>query len=136
MTINKKVAAVVSGIAIATTLGLAKLVKAEEFNSNGWPIPNISNAKFLGQKQKDIISEIPGKETLLKGYKSPDGTYFNTLEYNGRIYGFYVDTNGKMPMEYMLMDMEGNGNFDRKAEAKGSGTTPEWLLKASYNKSF
>ena len=135
MGIGSKLALFASGVALSAQLGLAKIVQAEEYNPNGWPVPNISEAKLLGQKKKDIIAEIPGKETLLKGYKSPDGTFFNTLEYNGHLFGFYIDTNGKPPMEYTVLDQDGDGLFRNKYEY-GIGhlpPSPKYLL-ANFEK--
>ena len=100
-----KVASLVSGISLIANLGLAKAVIAEEFNPNGWPTPDIASAKFIREVKEDIITEIPGKETLQTIYKTPEGTYFNSLSVKGRIYGFFVDTDGESPMEYMLIDM-------------------------------
>ncbi len=129
MTINKKVAAVVSTIAIATTLGLAKMAKAEQWtNPNGFPAPNITKAKTYGTLKKDIISEIPGKETTVTGYTNPDGTFFNTLEYKGHLFGFYVDTNGKMPLEYTLLDLDGDGKFEYKSSKEGENPSPQYIM--------
>ena len=123
---------VVISLVCATHLGLARLASAEEINPKGWPIPDISSARFYKHKMVDAISEIPGAETRLGTYKSKGGTYFNTLEImidgKWKLYGFYVDTDGKPPMEYTLIDGDGDGKFERKNIEGGGTETPSWLL--------
>ena len=135
------VKSIAASLILTTAIGFGSFVsptaiyaaeqKVEEktgYKKEGWEVPDVKSAKYLGSKQKDKISEIPGKETLLKGYKSKDGTYFNTLEYKGKIYGYQLDINGKAPMEYSLRDSNGDGKMDIKVIAQGKGETAQWLL--------
>ena len=129
---------VVVTLVLASQVGLPRLVNAEEIKPSGWPVPDVKGAaKFYGFKMKDIIDEVPGAETRLGMYKAKDGTRFNTLEVqvNGKwvLYGFYVDTDGKRPMEYVLIDRNGDGKFEVKDKTKGSGPTPQWVID-SYAK--
>ena len=114
MAIEKKIRQALAGIALAVSVA-SMPAKAEEINPNGWPVPDVASSKSFGCKMKDIISEIPGKETKLCIYQAEDGTYFNSLSTNGQRYGFYVDTDGKPPMEYTLIDTVGDGVYRRKS---------------------
>lgn len=116
------VGAVVSTVAVRGT--------AAEINPEGWPVPDTRTAIHIGVVRKDIISEIPGPETSVGVYRAEDGTYFNTLTARGHHFGFYVDTDGKPPMEYQLLDLDGDGRFAIKLETDEKGPTPGYLLKA------
>ncbi len=113
MGINKLVAGIM-GLSMLGYVGIAKIANAEEYNPKGFKTPDVKSARFIREKQKDIIDEIPGKETTLKVYKTKEGTYFNTLSIDGKLYGFYIDTDGKPPMEYTLADQKGDGVFRHK----------------------
>lgn len=133
MPIDRKVASLISGAALAASLGLAKVVKGEEYKADGWPTPNINTATFIEEKKKDIITDIPGAETTLRIYKTPQGTYFNTLSINGKLYGFYVDTDGKPPMEYTLIDQDGDGVYRYKSSNERP-LTPHYLKSGISSK--
>ena len=128
MAIEQRIGLALVGMALAASVAAGQ-VKAAEINPNGWPVPDVANAKAFGCKMKDVISGIPGKETELCIYQAADGTYFNSLRIKDRIYGYYVDTNGAPPMEYVLFDDTGDRNFDYKNAAKGRSATPKWIIE-------
>ena len=139
MTINKKIAAFASGLALASSLGLAKIVKAEEFNPNGWPIPDVMTAQSFGEKRKtNFLIGIPNKVIIQGIYQAPDGTYFNTLitMVNGKekTFGFYVDTDGKSPMEYTLMDLDGDDVFRYKYAGNERTPVPKYISNDEQSK--
>lgn len=121
--------------ALGIGLGSANAAELEfGYKAGGWPVPSMVGARHVGGKRKDLITGIPGKETVLDIYKAADGTYFNVLSIYGRegksrVYGYYVDTDGKPPMEYTLLDVNGNGRFESKVPHKGWGKTAPWVLE-------
>ena len=60
----------------------------------GWLFPNIVTSEKEAIRLDDRTPLIPGKETMRKGYRKRDGTFFQTYEIEGRIFGVEVDTNG------------------------------------------
>ena len=121
-----------TGIALLASTAITS-ARAEEINPNGWPIPSIQSAKFYYEKQKDVQSEIPGNETKLGVYRAPDGTYFNTLFYNGVLYSFFIDTDGKPPMEYLVSDMDKDGIYETRYELDPNKIdefpSPNWIVQ-------
>ena len=85
----------------------------------------------------DRTREIPGKETILKGYRKGDGTYFMTYEIEGRVFGVEVDTNGGAPFEYSIMDTDGDGRFESKIphskDNKDRAYVPKWIIEHYYS---
>ena len=107
-------------------------------NPQGWKFPNIVTAKKEVIRVSDETALIPGKETLLKGYRKADGTFFLTFEIEGRVFGVEIDTDGKPPFEYGIMDADGDGKFETKiVPEKGSkdqGYVPQWVIDYYYSK--
>ncbi len=112
---------------------LARPVRAEILiNPEGWKFPNIVTSAKEIIRVSDRTREIPGKETILKGYRKWDGTYFRTYEIEGRIFGVEIDTDGKPPFEYSLMDTDGDGKFETKIphskDNKDRAYVPKWVI--------
>ena len=127
--------------ALAAGLGLAaasSLFAAIQLNPQGWKFPNLVTANKEVIRVSDRTPLIPGKETVIKGYRKMDGTYFMTFEIEGRVFGAQIDTDGKPRFEYGLMDTDGDGKFETKiVPEKGSndkGYVPQWVVDYYYSK--
>ena len=128
MSLDKKVLGFVGATFIAVHFLYAGVANAEEYKGEGWPVPDLTNAKFLGERKSDILKGILGKESLEKGYKVSNGNYVHILIYDEKYFGYYVDTNGNYPMEYTLLDENGDGIF-RNKYSREEIPTPEYLKK-------
>ena len=111
----------------------ARLARAEIlYNPQGWKFPNIITAAKEAIHVSDRTSEIPGKETLNKGYRRTNGTRVMTYEIEGKIFGVDIDEDGKPPFEYGIMDADGDGKFETKiVYAKGNRDhfyVPAWVV--------
>lgn len=96
----------------------AQIVNAEEERKGGHRIPDVKSAKYLGAKKIDAIEEIPGNETTARYYDTRNGTRFVTFSLPNhvgveRIYLINMDTDGKPPFEYALVNLKGNGKFTK-----------------------
>jgi hypothetical protein len=118
---------------------VAPQVYAEiQINPQGWRFPNIVTSAKEIIKVSDRTPLIPGKETLLKGYRKMDGTHFMTFEIEGRVFGAQIDTDGKPPFEFGIMDTDGDGKFETKIvegkDNKDQGYVPQWVVDYYYSK--
>lgn len=105
---------------------------AGEYREDGFATPNVNNARFDKSIIKDVLDILDiykGKETILKVYVNANGTFFNTLEYKGKLYGFFVDVDGKLPLEYALIDQNGDGIFRHKYGTYESWPDPPWMYE-------
>ena len=129
---------VTGAVSLALMLSGSTAHAAILINPQGWKFPNIVTAKKEVIRVSDETSLIPGKETLLKGYRKADGTFFLTFEIEGRVFGVEIDTDGKPPFEYGIMDADGDGKFETKiVPEKGSndkGYVPQWVVDYYYSK--
>lgn len=121
-------------LALSATSALARI----EINPAGWKFPNVITAAKEMIRPSERTPLIPGKETLLKGYRKPDGTHFMTYEIEGRVFGVQIDTDGKPPFEYSIMDTDGDGKFETKIipekGGKDVGYVPQWIIDYYYSK--
>jgi len=128
----------VAAATIATVLAVGVVSGEIQINPKGWKFPNIITAAKEMIKVSDRTPLIPGKETILKGYRKADGTHFMTYEIEGRVYGVQIDTDGKFPFEYGIMDTDGDGVFETKLipdkEGKDQGYVPQWVIDYYFSK--
>ena len=98
----------------------------------GWRFPNIMTSTKEIIRVADRTPRIPGKETIRRGYRKRDGTFFMTYEIEGRIFGVEVDTNGKPPFEFSIMDTDGDGKFETKIINEPGNDdrayVPQWVI--------
>lgn len=98
----------------------------------GWRFPNIITAMKEAIRVSDRTPLIPGRETMTKGYRKTDGTAFMTYEIEGKIFGVEIDTDGKPPFEYSIMDTDGDGKFESKIihspDNKDRAYVPQWVI--------
>jgi hypothetical protein len=128
-----------SGAVLSLVLVLPGVARAEILiNPQGWVFPNIVTSAKEMIRVSDRTPLIAGKETLLKGYRKMDGTHFMTFEIEGRVFGVLVDTDGKPPFEFSIMDTDGDGKFETKfnsrPESKDQGYVPQWIVDYYYTK--
>jgi hypothetical protein len=129
-----------AGIAgLSLLLMLKGVAHAEiEINPQGWRFPSLLTSAKEMIRVSDRTPLIAGKETILKGYRKMDGTHFMTFEIEGRVFGVLMDTDGKPPFEYSIMDTDGDGKFESKfssgPDSKESGYVPQWIIDYYYSK--
>ena len=123
----------------AVALLAGSVARAEiKLNPQGWKFPNtVTSAKEI-IRVSDRTPKIAGKETILKGYRKMDGTRFMTFEIEGRVFGVQIDTDGKPPFEYGIMDTDGDGKFETKIipekDGKDQGYVPQWVIDYYYSR--
>ena len=125
---------------LAAAFGLAAAFEARaeiKLNPQGWRFPNLVTSSKEAIYVSDRTPLIPGKETLLKGYRKGDGTAFMTYEIEGKIFGVEIDTDGKPPFEFSLLDTDGDGKFETKIiaspENKDRAYVPQWVIDHYYS---
>ena len=130
-----------AALAVASALIFAFALPAladVQINAHGWKFPNILVAAKEAIRLSDQTPLIPGKETIVKGYRKADGTHFRTYEIEGRVFGVEFDTDGKPPFEYGIMDTDGDGKFETKIiygpNNRDHGYVPQWVIDYYYSR--
>lgn len=77
-----------------------------------YTLPDLSNMKELTTQWSDHAPDIPGKETKMAFYSTPDGLIYTIYSYKGRTLGFSVHSNSDVQKTYRLfLDSVGNRLF-------------------------
>jgi hypothetical protein len=122
-----------AAVVLLALLPAARPAQAELLlNPAGWRFPNIITSAKEAIQVSDRTPTIPGKETVTKGYRKSNGTFFMTYEIEGKIFGVDIDEDGKPPFEYSIMDSDGDGKFETKIpRSKGNrdrAYVPQWVI--------
>jgi hypothetical protein len=127
-TLGRLFAAAVAFLALAAPPARAAIL----INPAGWRFPNIITSAKEAIQVSDRTPLIPGKETMTKGYRRANGTFFMTYEIEGKIFGVEIDEDGKPPFEFSIMDADGDGKFETKIphgkDNKDRAYVPQWVI--------
>lgn len=127
-----RTAPVVVGVVLSACCAVPAILGEMLINETGWRFPNVVTAAKEAIRVSDRTPLIEGKETLLKGYRKADGTRFMTYEIEGRVFGVEIDTDGKPPFEYSILDTNGDGKYETKIpHVKGNkdrAYVPQWVI--------
>jgi hypothetical protein len=89
-------------------------------------LPDVSKMKELTTQWSDHASEVPGKETKMEFYSTPDGLIYTIYSYKGRTLGFSVHSNRDVQKTYRLfLDAVGNRLF-QEVNPGTQWQIPQW----------
>ena len=89
--------------------------------------PDRRNATCEAPVLTDMIPSIPGEETEVTMCTDTVGNRFGEMHYNGKLYGYLIDSDGKEPMDFALVDMFGTGKHFSQFRAETGVLAPDWL---------
>jgi hypothetical protein len=95
-----------------------------DFNENGWQVPDLSNAKFLGTKEESLGSYIKYKS---EGYRLPEGRIVAKYEYKGEIISWVFNSfNGEKAFVISRLNPNGTlaNGFYYKVDIPGKFADP------------
>ncbi len=89
--------------------------------------PDISNMKrVLNRKDKMLTGKKPDRETRLRMYITKDGGRIQVLSVKNKIYSYGIDSDTKKPVDYIIIDTDGDGVFEKVINSKGIFGVPTW----------
>jgi len=98
---------------------------AEEVNDQGWPVPDL---RGLLPYQISVQS-VDGVEKMIERFYTPEGGHVARVSGNGKVYAYAVDRDQEPPIDYLLLDPDGNGKFTLKLGPYDSYKIPEWVSR-------
>jgi hypothetical protein len=96
---------------------------SQEVNQEGWPIPDL---KGLIPYSIDF-KILDGVEKVVEKFYIPDNGHVARISGNGKIFAYVVDRDREPPIDYLLLDPDGLGNFKQKFRSEDSFKIPEWV---------
>ena len=112
---------------IVATFSNAGIANAMEYKKEGWPIPDLTGSKFLGERNANILSDVPGNESIESGYRTRDGNYVHQVKFKGKTFGYFIDINKNYPLEETILDDNGDGIFTHKYQLDEVPPTPSFI---------
>ncbi|MBS1257065.1 MAG: hypothetical protein MAG551_00100 [Candidatus Scalindua arabica] len=89
-------------------------------------VPDISNMKMVIDKNINVNREEKDDETRLRIYYTPAGGRIQVLSVDDKIYSYGIDSNTKSPVDYIIIDTDGNGQFEKVINSRGRFGVPAW----------
>lgn len=89
-------------------------------------VPDISNLKMVFDKNINVNKENPDKETRLRIFITNNGGRIQVLSVNDKIYSYGIDSDTKKPVDYIIIDTDGDGQFEKVINSKGIFGVPAW----------
>lgn len=75
-------------------------------------LPDVKSLKHITTKNSDHAPDIPGNETTMDYYSSPNGDVVTVYSYRGRTVAFSTHSNKDVQGSYrVFMDLTGEGSF-------------------------
>ena len=89
-------------------------------------VPDISNLKMVFDNNINVNREKPDKESRLRIYSTHDGGRIQVLSVDDKIYSYGIDSDTKKPVDYIIIDTDGDGMFEKVINTKGKFGVPPW----------
>jgi tetratricopeptide (TPR) repeat protein len=88
--------------------------------------PDISNMKRVLNRKINVNRQKTDRETRLRMYITPDGGRIQVLSVKDKIYSYGIDSDTKTPVDYIIIDTDGDGTFEKVISSKGTFGVPTW----------
>ena len=96
---------------------------SQEINKEGWPIPDLGGLV----PYSITVKRVDGVEKVVEKFYTPDGGHVARISGNGKVFAYAVDSDREPPIDYLLIDPNGNGKFTQKLESEDSYSIPDWV---------
>jgi tetratricopeptide (TPR) repeat protein len=89
-------------------------------------VPDTSNMKMVLDKNIDVNREEEDEETRLRIYFTPAGGRIQVLSVNDKIYSYGIDSDTEQPVDYIIIDTDGDEQFEKVINSRGRFGVPAW----------
>ena len=106
--------------------GVKKWIDKLTKELNVYKVPDISKLKLVFNKMINVNRQKPDRESRLRIYITQDGGRIQVLSVNDKIYSYGIDSDTKKPVDYIIIDNDGDGMFEKVINSKGKFGVPTW----------
>ena len=89
-------------------------------------VPDISNLKMVFNKKINVNRQKPDRESRIRIYNTLNGGRIQVLSVKDKIYSYGIDSDTKKPVDYIIIDTDGDGRFEKVINSKGKFGVPAW----------
>ena len=95
----------------------------QEINLEGWPVPDLRGLV----PYSITVKKTDGVEKLVEKFLTLNGGQVARISGNGKVFAYAVDSDLTPPIDYLILDSDGNGKFTRKFSSEESYVIPSWV---------
>ncbi len=106
--------------------GTIKWIKHLAGKLNIYKVPDTSKLKLVLNQKMNINREKDDRESRIKIYLTEDGGRIQELSVKDKIYSYGIDSDTERPVDYIIIDNDGDGNFDKVINTKCKFGVPAW----------
>jgi tetratricopeptide (TPR) repeat protein len=106
--------------------GTKKWIKYLAGELSIYKVPDTSKLKLVFNQKISVSRKKTDKESRLRIYITQDGGRIQELSVNDKIYSYGIDSDTEKPVDYIIIDNNGDGNFDNVVNTKGKFRVPTW----------
>ncbi len=106
--------------------GTKKWIKYLADELNVFKVPDTSKLKLVSNQKISVNRKKDDRESRLRMYLTQNGGRIQEMSVKGRIYSYGIDSDTERPVDYIIIDSDGDGNFDNVINTKGKFGVPTW----------
>ena len=106
--------------------GTEKWIKQLADELDIYNVPNTSKLKLVVNQKISVNREKDDRESRIRMYLTQDGGRIQELSVKDKIYSYGIDSDTKRPVDYIIIDNDGDGSFDNVINTKGKFGVPTW----------
>ena len=107
-------------------LGTEKWIKQLADELDIYKVPNTSKLQLVVNQKISVNRVKDDRESRLRMYLTQDGGCIQELSVKDKIYSYGIDSDVKRPVDYIIIDNDGDGSFDSVVNNKGKFGVPTW----------
>ena len=89
-------------------------------------VPDTSELKLVSKQKISVNRKKDDRESRVRVYLTHDGGRIQELSVKDKIYAYGIDSDTERPVDYIIIDDDGDGNFDNVINTKGKFGVPTW----------
>ncbi len=101
------------------------LSMGQEKKIEGWPVPDLKGLLCYSISMKMV----DGVEKITERFYTPSGGNIARISGNGRIFAYAVDHDQDPPIDYIILDPDGSGQFTLRFGPDAGYLIPDWVSK-------
>jgi Flp pilus assembly protein TadD len=107
-------------------LGTEKWIKQLADELDIYKVPNTSKLKLVVNQKISVNRKKDDRESRIRMYLTQDGGRIQELSVKDEIYAYGIDSDAERPVDYIIIDNDGDGFFDNVINTKGKFGVPTW----------
>ncbi len=106
--------------------GTKKWIKYLAGKLNVFKVPDTSKLKLVSNQKISVNRKKDDRESRFRMYLTQNGGRIQELSVKDRIYSYGIDSDTERPVDYIIIDSDGDGDFDNVINTKCKFGVPAW----------